>query len=54
MTAALALGAAGIPIVEHLTNLGELPPTGVWVSYKGERSYVYDLRYSDSRALGGS
>ena len=22
---------------------GDLPPEGVWVSYKGDRSYVYDL-----------
>lgn len=22
---------------------GEVPPEGVWVSFKGDRSYVYDL-----------
>ncbi|MFB8003913.1 hypothetical protein [Nocardia sp. NPDC056000] len=24
-------------------GLGDLPPEGVWVSFKGDRSYVYDL-----------
>jgi hypothetical protein len=24
-------------------GLGELPPTGTWVSRKGDRSYVYEL-----------
>ncbi|MFC8385989.1 hypothetical protein [Nocardia sp. NPDC057272] len=26
---------------------GEIPPEGVWVSRKGERSYVYDLVRTD-------
>lgn len=25
-------------------GLGELPPEGVWVSRKGAKSYVYDMR----------
>lgn len=29
---------------------GDLPPEGVWVSYKGDRSYVYDLVRSDVQA----
>lgn len=29
---------------------GELPPEGVWVSRKGERSYVYDLVHTRSSA----
>ncbi|MGW6421320.1 hypothetical protein ACWF82_01460 [Nocardia sp. NPDC055053] len=33
---------------------GELPPEGVWVSRKGERSYVYDLVRADPRAATGS
>lgn len=28
---------------------GDLPPEGVWVSHKGDRSYVYDLFRVDSR-----
>lgn len=28
---------------------GDLPPEGVWVSRKGERSYVYDLVRGDTR-----
>lgn len=26
---------------------GDLPPEGVWVSYRGDRSYVYDLAHVD-------
>ncbi|WP_063821175.1 hypothetical protein [Nocardia araoensis] len=29
---------------------GDLPPEGVWVSRKGDRSYVYDLIRADGRA----
>jgi len=32
---------------------GDLPPEGVWVSYKGDRSYVYDLVRSDVQAAAG-
>jgi hypothetical protein len=32
---------------------GDLPPEGVWVSRKGERSYVYDLVRADSHAATG-
>lgn len=28
---------------------GDLPPAGVWVSYKGDRSYVYDLAHVAAR-----
>jgi hypothetical protein len=27
---------------------GDHPPEGIWVSRKGSKSYVYDLRYDDS------
>ena len=27
---------------------GDLPPEGVWVSFTGDRSYVYDLQRTDS------
>ncbi|MEU4651715.1 hypothetical protein [Nocardia fluminea] len=33
---------------------GELPPEGVWVSRKGERSYVYDLVRADPQAATAS
>ncbi|MEH3142375.1 MAG: hypothetical protein PGN37_19800 [Mycobacterium kyogaense] len=32
---------------------GDLPPEGVWVSYKGDRSYVYDLIHVDGDAASG-
>ncbi|WP_157117742.1 hypothetical protein [Nocardia vaccinii] len=32
---------------------GERPPEGVWVSYKDERSYVYDLVHCDAQAAAG-
>lgn len=33
---------------------GDLPPEGVWVSRKGERSYVYDLVRAEARGATGS
>lgn len=33
---------------------GESPPEGVWVSFKGNRSYVYDLVYFGTPAASGS
>jgi hypothetical protein len=32
---------------------GDLPPEGVWVSFKGDRSYVYDLVRMDAPAAAG-
>lgn len=29
-------------------GLGGLPPQGVWVSFKGDASYVYDLAQTDA------
>lgn len=29
---------------------GDLPPEGMWVSAKGDRSYVYDLAHVDDQA----
>ncbi|MGX1809052.1 hypothetical protein ACWIGI_25305 [Nocardia sp. NPDC055321] len=34
-------------------GLGDLPPEGVWVSRKGDRSYVYDLVRSSSETARG-
>ncbi|MFE3254972.1 hypothetical protein ACFXPS_09230 [Nocardia sp. NPDC059091] len=33
---------------------GDLPPEGVWVSFKGDRSYVYDLVHTDAPAVADS
>lgn len=33
-------------------GLGELPPEGVWVSFKGDRSYVYDAHRVDVTYAG--
>jgi hypothetical protein len=35
----------GLPI----SRQGDLPPTGEWVSKKGDKSYVYDLVFSASK-----
>ncbi|PXX70954.1 hypothetical protein DFR70_101375 [Nocardia tenerifensis] len=31
---------------------GAVPPEGVWVSRKGDRSYVYELTHGEGRSVG--
>ncbi|MFI9505455.1 hypothetical protein [Nocardia sp. NPDC052566] len=33
---------------------GDVPPEGVWVTFKGDRSYVYDLVRFDAPAVPGA
>ncbi|MBD2493886.1 hypothetical protein [Nostoc sp. FACHB-280] len=35
----------GVPWAVALATQGSMPPAGIWVSRKGDKSYVYELVY---------